>query len=141
MMIPPEGRLVRRLVCVAGMYFYYNTRPYCILIFADEKHIHKARMKNQSGEIPFHLRSTWSEVSEELRAASVELHDARTRHHNAVLARIALQETITDHQSSPEWNTLTKEYEEAHGALYQAHVRYNKAVIARVQLSRAINTW
>lgn len=129
------------LVCVAGMYFYYSTSPCRNLIFVNEKHIHKARMKNQSGEIPFHLQSQWSEVSEELCAASIELHEARARHHSAVIARIAFRETVNDHQVSPEWSTLTSECEEAHDALHNAHVRYNKAVVARIQLSHAMNTW
>lgn len=96
-------------------------------------------MKNQSGEIPPHLHSTWSIIAEELRLASEELHEARARHHSAVMARIAFRETTDEHQEAPEWKLLTKEFEEAHDELHTAHVRYNHAVNARTELSHALN--
>jgi hypothetical protein len=105
-MIPPEGRFIFRLVCIAGMYFYYNIvrahtssadGPYshefifykmvtlgCIILL----------MKNQSGEIPAHLQQTWDEVTAELHDASAELQQVQKRYNAAVLARIALTTAI-----------------------------------------------
>jgi hypothetical protein len=51
-------------------------------------------MKNQFSEIPAHLQQAWETISEELRLASEELHEAQKRYHKAVLARIAFTETV-----------------------------------------------
>lgn len=51
-------------------------------------------MRNQYLEIPEHLRPAYLEVTEELRLASEELNEANKRYRDAVIARIALTDTI-----------------------------------------------
>ncbi len=58
-------------------------------------------MRNQSREIPDHLKSTWDEVNQELSEASIELQEAQERYNKAVLARIALN-TALNQITNPE---------------------------------------
>ena len=128
-------------VCITRIYIYCIIAQLKHLLFDDKKHIHKSQMKNQSGDIPHHLRSAWSSASEELRTASIELHLARARHHSAILARIALKDSVDQPHDLPEWTTLAQEFEEAREQLYQAHIRYNHAVVERTKLSHALHSW
>ena len=51
-------------------------------------------MKNQNMNIPAHLQPIWDTLAEELRQASELLQEAQKRYHDAVLARIALVDTV-----------------------------------------------
>lgn len=51
-------------------------------------------MRNQSREIPEHLKATWDAVNKELSEASIELQEAQARYNEAVLARIALNNIL-----------------------------------------------
>jgi hypothetical protein len=51
-------------------------------------------MRNQYEQIPDHLQPEWEAVCNEVREASLELQKANERYHKAILARIAMTETV-----------------------------------------------
>lgn len=85
-------------------------------------------MRNQSGEIPHHLRQEWDAVSREVQLASIALHDAQECYNAVVSPRLEFGGIAGD----PELERVKHE-------LNAAYKRYHASIVARTAIMDTLN--
>lgn len=85
-------------------------------------------MRNQSGEIPHHLRQEWDAVSHEVQLASIALHDAQELYNTVMSPRYEFGGRAND-----------AECEQAKQELNAAYKRYHASIVARTAIMDTLN--
>jgi hypothetical protein len=85
-------------------------------------------MRNQSGEIPHHLRQEWDAVSHEVQLASIALHNAQELYNAVMSPRHQFGGLVDD-----------PECEHAKQELNVAYKRYHASIVARTAIMDALN--